>query len=37
MWRVTSDLVPRSSRLRAVHHRLLRTEAFGVWREVTWV
>ncbi len=23
--------------LRAVHHRLLRTEAFGVWREVTCV
>ena len=23
--------------LRAVHYRLLRTEAFGVWREVTWV
>ena len=23
--------------LRAVHHRLLRTRAFGVWREVTCV
>ena len=23
--------------LRAVHHRLLRTHAFGVWREVTCV
>ena len=23
--------------LRAVHHRLLRTQAFGVWREVTCV
>ena len=23
--------------LRAVHHRLLRTGAFGVWREATYV
>ena len=23
--------------LRAVHHRLLRTRAFGVWREATCV
>ena len=31
LFRVGRDL------LRAVHHRLLRTRAFGVWREVTCV